>query len=448
MLTFAGLIVAGTLVLRLPVCHGDATVGWLDALFTATSAVCVTGLITIDTESGFSRTGQAVILVLIQLGGLGLMTFGAFAVQLFQRHVSFGSQAALQDTFFQSGARGDLKSALRKILVLTFLIETAGALLLRAGLAGSGPSGAGWFEAVFLSVSAFCNAGFSVYDDSVMRLRDSQLIMWTLMVLIVAGGLGYMVLLEVWERVRRGGRRRLDGAVRWSLNTRVVLFMSVLLVGGGAMAFLFSGLAHPDTSLPDLALHALFQSVTARTAGFNSVDMSLVAVPTLMIMIFLMFIGGSPGSCAGGVKTTSAAIWAARVTARLTGREHVNVGGRRVPHDVVRRASLVVAMAGLWNAAGIMILVNTENVGSRHQAADGENPGRELRFEHVIFEQVSAFATVGLSAGITSELSTPGRLWILVSMFVGRLGPLTVALAVMKRPRSPFAYPQERVMIG
>ncbi|MBN2447419.1 MAG: ATPase, partial [Phycisphaerae bacterium] len=187
----------------------------------------------------------------------------------------------------------------------------------------------------------------------------------------------------------------------------------------------------------DRALHALFQSVTARTAGFNSTPIDVLSMPAVLVLVPLMFVGGSPGSCAGGVKTTSLAVWGARVFARLVGREHVNIGERHIPHDIVRRAALIIVVAALWNAVGVLLLASTETVGDSL-----------VRFEHIIFEQVSAFATVGLSAGLTPSLSVTGKLWIIASMFVGRLGPLTIAFAVMHRPPTPVTYPTERLMVG
>ena len=435
---FAALILIGTLALLLPICHAARPVSLLDALFTATSAVCVTGLITVNTAEAYSGAGQTVILILIQLGGLGVMTFAALAYQLFHQRVSFGSQAALQDVFFQGQTRVDLRAALRRIVLMTLAIELIGAILIHSGLPDGAANSARWFDAVFLSISAFCNAGFSVYADSAMGLRDSALLMYTLMALIVAGGLGYMVLFEAARRFRGRLRGKRPNPVRWSLNSRVVLITSVVLIVGGTAALLLTGLP-PETgrSLPAQLQDALFQSVTARTAGFNTVDITLLPLPSLMILMPLMFVGGSPGSCAGGIKTTSLTVWLTRVMARITGREDVNLGGRRIPHDVVRKAALVIALAAMWNSAGVMILAVTEEVGP------------SVRFEQLIFEQVSAFATVGLSAGITERLSVLGKLWIAASMLVGRLGPLTIALLVVSgQPRARIAYPTERIMIG
>lgn len=434
--TFASLIVLGTVLLRLPVAHGDRTVGLLDAFFTATSAVCVTGLVTVDTATAYSRFGQTVVLLLIQLGGLGIMTFGAVAAEVLRLPLSFTSQAAWQAALFDNQARGDLRRALRRLVLLTLVLEAIGAALLLAGLrAGPAPRG-GLFEAVFLAVSAFCNAGFSVYSDSVMSLRDSGLILGTLAGLIIAGGLGYAVLLEVGGRTWRRIRRERGGTVLWSLHARVVLRVSGLLIAGGAVLLLLTGVGREEAAWSSKLAAAAFQSVSSRTAGFNTVDIGALPVAPLLVLILLMFVGGSPGSCAGGVKTTTATVWAARVRARLAGREAVTLWGRRIPQDVVRRAALILSVATLWNLGGIMILALSE----------GERP--DVRFEHLVFEQISAFATVGLSPGITPGLSVLGKLWIIVTMFVGRLGPLTVALAVLARPRSLYNYPAERVMLG
>jgi trk system potassium uptake protein TrkH len=435
--TFVGLVLVGTIALRLGVCQTTHPIGLLDTLFTATSAVCVTGLITHDTATEFSRAGQIVILVLIQLGGLGVMTFGAVAFQLLRKRVSFQSHAAVQDLFFRGALSASLRVALRRIVLITFIFEALGAWLLYVGLHdGAAPKG-GPFEAVFLAISAFCNAGFSVYSDSAVRLRDSHLIMGTMMTLIVVGGLGYTVLLEIAGRAWRALRRRREFPVVWSLNSRIVLLASAVLIGAGAAALLLTGLTSNERTVGDRLLGALFQSVTARTAGFNTVDIAALSVPSLMILIMLMFIGGSPGSCAGGIKTTSFCVWLARIRARLAGREDVTLADRRIPHEVVRRAALVIALATLWNVAGIMILALTEPVGGT------------LRLEQIIFEQISAFGTVGLSTGITPHLSALGKLWIIASMFAGRLGPLTIALAVIRSQSVPrFTYPDDRVMIG
>lgn len=431
--TFAGLILAGTVVLCLPISATGPTLGWVDSLFTATSAVCVTGLIVVDTATFFTRTGQTTILLLIQLGGLGLMTFSVAIFYLLGRRLSLGSQSAVHETFFQSQKRGSLRSAILRVVGLTFLIEAAGVLLLWWARRAD----AGLFEALFLAVSAFCNAGFSVYSDSVTTVCRSGLASFVLMGLITLGGLGYAVLFETLDRAGKALQRIRSTPVVWSLNSRVVYLVSGCLALGGAAALWTTGLGLRDAGLLDTLHHALFQSVSARTAGFNTIDIGAIPVPGLMILILLMFIGGSPGSCAGGIKTTSLAVWLARVYSRTFGREDVVLYERRIPDDVIRRATEVIALAALWNAAGILLLAITEDV------------PHKMRLEQIIFEQVSAFCTVGLSTGITPALSTTGKLWLTATMFAGRLGPLTLALAVLPKGGAPLVrYPTERVMIG
>ncbi|MCA9244929.1 MAG: hypothetical protein KDA32_13305 [Phycisphaerales bacterium] len=434
--SFGALIVLGTICLLLPAAH-NGPLGVLDALFTATSAVCVTGLITRDTATDFTLFGQSVILVLLQVGGLGVMTFGALTLQLLGGRVSFSSTAALQGTFMQGLGGGRLGTTLWRITALTFGAELIGAMLIFPTLPLPDAGSNRVFQAVFLSASAFCNAGFSIYSDSVTRLSGSPVAMLTLMILIVMGGIGYPVLLEVGRQLaQRLSRKRLaQRRVTWTLHTRVCLSLSALLIAGGALMMFFMDMNEPRVG--PRFVHALFQSVSARTAGFNSVDIGLLPAPTLMILIPLMFVGGSPASCAGGIKTTSIAVWLARVYARLRGQTGVVLFDRRVPLEVSRRATLVLALGALWNGVGILLLAVTEAAGDA------------TRFEHVIFEQVSAFGTVGLSAGLTGELSTVGKFWIMLSMFAGRVGPLTVALAVLPvTRRPPFEYPEERVMIG
>ncbi len=434
--TFAALIVCGALVLWLPLAHRAEAVGFIDALFTSTSAACVTGLTTVDTATRYTRFGQTAILVLIQLGGLGVMTFGALAAQMLRSRLSFTSQAAWQSTFFEEESRGDLRTALRRILIMTLALETLGALVILAGLWSNAPAVGGVYEAVFLAISAFCNAGFSVYSDNLAGLRGSLLIVWAIMFLIVAGGVGYTVLFEVAERGWRRLRRRRHNPLIASLNTKVVLRMTGVLIVGGAALLFVTGLTPAEVTWGEQALHSLFQAVTARTAGFNTLDIGALPMPSLLILIGLMFIGGSPGSCAGGIKTTTAAVWLAQVFTRLSGHEHLTLLGRRIPPDVIRRAALVLGVAALWNGLGVMIL----------SISEGGRPG--VRLEQIVFEQVSAFGTVGLSASFTPSLSAVGKLWIIATMFVGRLGPLTIAFAALARPKAPFEYPHERVMIG
>lgn len=432
---FGALILIGAGLLMLPFAHLPGKVGPLDALFTATSAVCVTGLIVVDTGSDFTMFGQIVILLLIQAGGLGVMTFAAIAAMALSGRLSFRSQAALADAFFQRDMAFELKTLFWRIVRLTFAIEGVGVLALFVGFVQTHDPGEALFTSVFHSISAFCNAGFSLYQDSLIGFRGSMLLIWTVMALIVLGGIGHFVLVESWDRATR--RRGSDQSVapKWSFHFKVAVSVSCALLVFGFAALLILGMTPGEDSPGDRVMGALFQSVTARTAGFNTVDIGALPLGSLALLTMLMFVGGSPGSCAGGIKTTSLAIWLARLRCRLMGRSDTVLLGRNVPVDIVRRVSILVGMALLWNAFGVLLLSSTEHV-----------PG--IGLEDVLFEQISAFGTVGLSTGLTPNLSIAGRLWIILTMFVGRLGPLTLAVWMIPLRKEKITYPEGRVMIG
>ncbi len=440
--TFLGLILVGACFLALPAAHGRPEMHsypdrLINALFTSTSAVCVTGLTVLDTEKDYNRFGQTVIMVLIQCGGLGIMTFASFAAQLLGQKISFRSQAALFDVFYQQTAAARFRTNLRWLIILTFTIETAGAGLLYLALPAHLPDDQALFTAVFHSISAFCNAGFSTFSDSLAGPRARTPFIAVIAVLIVLGGLGYTVLFEIFRRAGdRLIRRKRFGF--WSLNTRIVLKTSGWLIIGGMVFLALAGFRGQTSGFGPRLGHALFQSVTARTAGFNTLDIAALPTCSLLMLTVLMFIGGSPGSCAGGIKTTSLAIWVARLRARLRHREDVTIGGRRIPVDLVRRTGLLIGVATVFNLLGILILSITEM-----HPVTGQTP-----LSDILFEQISAFGTVGLSTGLTANLSLAGKCWIILSMFVGRLGPLTVAFLVLEHKPDMVRLPEERLMIG
>ncbi len=434
--TFLALILVGWVLLALPISRTNGDLGALDALFTATSAVCVTGLVVVDTGRDFTPFGQTVIILLIQLGGLGIMTFAALGTQMMGRRLSFRRQALIGDTFYQQSAADLVRTSLRRIVLLTFGCELIGAVLLFGGLPGVSDGPSRLFSAVFHSISAFCNAGFSLHSDSLTMYRARPVVMWTIMALIIVGGLGHTVALELLRRLWRQVLGRGNGFVRWSLHARVVLWTSAGLIVFGAAAFLLLGMADGEQTWGQAMADAVFQSVTARTAGFNTVDFGDLPVASLLILVGLMFVGGSPGSCAGGIKTTSMVTWFSRLRSRLLGRRDVTLFGRRLPQGVIARTTVIVSLALVWNAAGCVILAATEL------------PREGVAMKDLLFEQVSAFATVGLSTGVTADLSAAGKLWIIVSMFVGRLGPLTAAMAMLPVGSAKVRYPEEHLMVG
>lgn len=434
--SFGVLILIGMVLLAMPIAHSGKAVGFLDALFTSTSAVCVTGLTVVDTGRDYSRFGHAVIMLLIQFGGLGILTFTALGSQFMGLRLSFRQQSLLADTFFQGNAASQIRADLKRIVGTTLLIELFGAALLYTDLRGTADGHPPLFSSCFHAVSAFCNAGFSLYPANLIAHRMHGVFIFAIMALIVLGGLGHSVILESARRAIRALRRRPDGPVCWSLHSRVVLRATAILIVGGAIGLLVFGLTADEDAWGERIVQSLFQSVTARTAGFNTVNIGTLPMASLLLLIILMFIGGSPCSCAGGIKTTSAAVWLAMIAARMKGRPDVSLLGRRLSNEVISRVVMVISLTVLWNVAGCIVLSMTE--ASRGQAD----------FHGLLFEQVSAFGTVGMSTGVTPNLSPLGKIWIIASMFVGRIGPITAALAVMPARASEIRYTEERLMIG
>jgi trk system potassium uptake protein TrkH len=435
---FASAIAAGTLLLLLPFAHQPGRVGFLDAIFTATSAVCVTGLVVVDTGTDFTLFGQIVILLLIQLGGLGVMTFAAIAFRALGMRLSLVSQAAVQDSMFQKDVAVLFKSVFGGILALTLIIEFIGAVVLFVFLAPEKGVSSAAFSSIFHSVSAFCNAGFSLYPDSLIGLRGTGGLAAVVAALIVLGGLGHTTLYEIMGLAKRKlTRKKDDGRIaRLSLHASTALWTSAALIVVGAVMLMVFGMTSGEKNIMEIAANALFQSVTARTAGFNTIDIGALPTASLFLLTTLMFIGGSPGSCAGGVKTTTVAVWLAKIKSSLAGEKEVSILGRRLSDETVSRAGLLMGLAILWNIIGLMILSATE-------------PGvNGAGLSQIMFEQVSAFGTVGLSTGITTSLSVSGRLWIILTMFVGRLGPLTMAVWIVNKKRVNTHYPKGEVMIG
>ncbi|NOZ14076.1 MAG: hypothetical protein GXO69_10625 [Acidobacteria bacterium] len=427
--SFAAAIFLGALLLMLPIStvSGQST-GFLTALFTSTSATCVTGLIVVDTGTHFSRFGQVIIMLLIQAGGLGIMTFTALFAWISRRKVSIQSQLTLRDTFLARTEPVSLKRLLLFILSTTAVIEGAGAAVLFFSMTNPAPGGR-LFNALFHSVSAFCNAGFSLNSNSVMPFHTSIPVMSTIMLLIIFGGIGYPVMLEIRGRLKAPGQ-----AGHWSLHTKTVILTTIILIFGGAF---FIKLGAPDFSVLD----ALFQSVTTRTAGFNSVAFGHLPHAIMFVMIVLMFIGGSPGSCAGGIKTTTFSGMIVVWKDWLFGASRKRFFKRKLSRDTIRKIKAVIGLAAIWITLSFTLLLYTE---TRVFAID------PAAFQDILFEVVSAMGTVGLSAGVTPHLSTVGRVVIILDMFVGRVGPLAVVTALLNAgtSRAKIGYPEEKIMIG
>lgn len=453
-LTFALVIAVGTGLLVLPVSVTElgAQASFLDrvriALFTATSATCVTGLVVVDTGGDlafWTRFGQTVILGLIQIGGLGMMSLSAGVGLLLGRKISIRSAAALQSVT-EAATVQDLRRVLISVILFTLGCEGLGAVLLST-LWPELPLGERVFWSVFHSVSAFCNAGFTLTADNLIG-DGSRWQAWGVMCgLIICGGLGFATAQNLgqwiqghWKTWRQRGMSHVSASnrlIRLTQTTRLATIMTGCLLFAGAVGYwLFEGSGvHAHDSLGERVAEAWFQSVTFRTAGFNTVDHAQLQASTKLFAIGLMFVGASPGSTGGGVKTVSIALLLLSVRAILRGRPQVEFQGRQIPGDQVRQAFVICAIGLLTVMTTTLLLVLLEN--------------NEAAFLNHLFEATSAFATVGVSAGVTPGLSGASQLVLVLTMFLGRVGPLTLLLGLAgNAPTANYEYPEERVTLG
>ena len=437
--SFIFIILLGSILLTLPQSVVGERLSIIDSVFTATSATCVTGLIVVDTSTKFTEFGQLIILILIQLGGLGIMTFSTFFIFLVIGKFSISERDVIQETLIQSPIK-NLAGLLKAIFLFTIIIEALGAVALSIRFMQQMPLKDALIHGVFHSISAFCNAGFSLNQNSFINYQGDLIINFTLIFLIISGGLGFIVLHELRKFLLN---RRRDKETSFSFHTKVVLRVSSILIVCGFLIILFfeHGNVLFQQSLKNKFLMSLFQSVTCRTAGFNTVDISLLTNSTLFFMIFLMFIGASPGSCGGGVKTTTAGVLVAMFAARFKNRDDVNIANRRIPEDIISRAISVTFFSVFIIVTATILLMTFDQGGISHQESRG-------LFLESFFEVISAFGTVGLSMGLTAKLSAIGKGIIIATMFVGRIGPLTIALAIGKKEKTRFKYAQENILIG
>ena len=433
-------ILTGTFVLLLPPFTTAGEISLIDALFTATSAVCVTGLTVLDTGADFTLLGQVAILTMFQLGGIGIVFFSVLFAMVFMGRAGVG-QKSMFSTLMTPHAALDAWGVFRTIVSLTLAVEFLGALFLFVPMLSvtDGDLIQAIYYAAFHSVSGFCNAGFSLMSTSFEGLRTDYLATGTLMVLIVMGGFGFFVIDDVMQYIR------MKRAHRITIHSKMVLLTSlVLIVGGAALIFVFekyNTLAH-DGLIPSI-MDSLFMSVTARTAGFNTLRVSELANPTIFAVIILMFIGASPGSTGGGVKTSTLAVVWSLIISRYKGQEHVFAFRRTIPEETISQAQAILAAS----MAVVMVITLCILVSEVREGA-GVLMERDY-FVASIFEVVSAFGTVGLSMGITPHLTAINKAFIALTMFVGRLGPLTVLMALKRRAHTAdYVYAEENVLVG
>jgi potassium uptake TrkH family protein len=428
---FAGAVAVGTLLLLVPVAApGAGGAGLVDALFTATSAVCVTGLVTVDTAVFWSGYGQFVILALIQIGGLGIMTLATMLGLLVSQRLGLRNRLNAAAESRHVGL-ADARQVLLRVARTSLLFEAGGALVLAARflVAYDEPPARALWLGVFHSVSAFNNAGFALFSDSLIGFATDPYISLAVCALVIVGGLGFPVLFELrreW-RVPRG----------WSVHTKIVLSMTAVLLLAGTTLFLALEWDNPGTlgrmSAPGKLIAGFFQGVMPRTAGFNSVDTGALNPETLLGSDVLMFIGGGSAGTAGGIKVTTFAVLLFVIITEVRGDQSVSAFDRRIPRDAQRQALAValLAVAVVVAATGVLLVLT------------------DFSLDAVLFETISAFSTVGLSTGITADVGVAGELVLTALMFIGRLGPITLAsaLALRTRPRL-YDLPHERPIIG
>jgi trk system potassium uptake protein len=429
--SFATVIFLGGLLLNLPAASNSGeSIGFINALFTATSATCVTGLVVADTLTQWTIFGQIVIIVLIQIGGLGIITLATFFSAILGRKVGMKgrilAQASISDYSFT-----EVVAMIRGIVLITFAIEAIGAMLLAIrfvplfGLRGI-------YMSMFQSISSFCNAGFDLMGDykSMTEFNGDPLVIYTVCGLIVVGGLGFIVWKDLYDyRVNK----------TLYLHTKLVLIMTAILIFGGATFFLFQEFSNPATMGPlefvEKINASFFQSVTTRTAGYNSINVDGMTEISKMFSVFLMFVGAAPGSTAGGVKVTTLAIVVVAIVSNIRGNSETIVLKRKVGQDIINKSLAIIGLSMILIFAMTTVIISIE----------------KLPFISVLFECTSAFGTVGQSTGITPNLHGSSKLLLSFMMFLGRVGPLTFAVALAMREKKTLqhaVYPEGKIMVG
>lgn len=428
-LGFFFVIFGGAVILSLPISSAAGTAtNFIDALFTSTSAVCVTGLITLDTGSYWSMFGQTVIMILIEIGGLGFMSFTTLVAIILGKKITLRDRLLLQDAMNTFSIQGLVKMV-QYILIFTISTQLLGALIFSTQFIPQFGLGKGIFFSVFHSISAFCNAGFDLFGNSLMNYNSNTIVILGASALIIVGGLGFTVWIEVYN---------FRNVKRLTLHSKMAILMTIVLIFGGALLMFIFEINNDATianmNIGDKLLNSLFASVTTRTAGFNSIATSEMTTAGKFLTILLMFIGGSPGSTAGGLKTTTFGVLIVTVICVIRGKEDIQVFNRRFAKDLIYKAFTLFFIGAGLVIATTMVLSYTELRAS---------------FMSLIFEAVSAFGTVGLSVGLTSELSEIGKVIIMVMMYLGRVGPLTVFLALTrKKMDTGIKYPEGKILIG
>jgi len=430
-LGFAIVILTGAILLTLPISSAQGIkTSFIDSLFTSTSAVCVTGLITLDTATYWSAFGQVVIILLIQIGGLGFMAFTTLFALLLGKKITLKERLVMQEAMNSFSLQG-LVGMMKYILIFTFSVEFIGAMLLSTQFVPQFGIKKGIAYSLFHSISAFCNAGFDLIGNfsSLTSYASNSVIILTIGALIIIGGMGFSVWVDIYKNKK---------IKKLSLHSKVVLSMTAfLLIVGTVLMFIFefnNTKTMMDMGFKDKALSSLFASITPRTAGFNSISTSDMTLAGRTLTIILMFIGASPGSTGGGIKTSTAGLLIMTVISVIKGREDTELFKKRINKDLVYKAFTIATLSGFIVVGVTMILSITET---------------GVSLEYLIYEATSAFATVGLTLGLTTQLSVIGKIVIALTMYFGRVGPMTVLLALTNnKTKRGIKYPEDKILVG
>jgi trk system potassium uptake protein TrkH len=435
-------ILIGTALLNLPWATHRG-ISFIDALFTATSATCVTGLIVRDTGYDFTLFGQIVILFLIQLGGLGIITGAALVFLLFGKRIGIRVGAGFK-TILEEEYISEVRTTIKFIIKSTFLLEAIGAILLFFWWRGIFPDfSQAAFSSIFHSIAAFCNAGFSLFRNNLENFTSDVSVNIVISSLIILGGIGFLVLEDFYKNLTSFFKNfavhikptiHTHQRIKLTLHSKIVLISTVLLILFGAILFyLFEKGNLSYLSQKELVLSSFFQSITARTAGFNTVNIGSLTSPTLLLLIFLMFIGAAPGGTGGGIKVVSLALIFLSIVSFFKRKEEIVIFGRTIPKIKFRAVFILVSVYLSFCLVIFLLLLYTERV----------------NFEKILFEVFSAMGTVGLSTGITSHLTSIGKILIIIAMFTGRLLPLSIAILASRELVKPkIIYPEEKIILG
>ena len=428
-LGFIAVIVIGGIILSLPISSrsGEPT-NFLDSIFTSTSAVCVTGLITLNTSTHWNTFGQTVIMTLIEIGGLGFMSFAVLISLILRKKITLRERLIMQEAMNTFSIQG-LVRMVKYVLIFTVSVQFFGALLLSTQFVPEYGISRGVFYSIFHSISAFCNAGFDLFGTSLVTYSSNSVVILVISALIIIGGLGFTVLLELYD---------FKGIKKLSVHAKLVIITTLILIFGGTILMLIFEFNNTQSignmSLSDKLLNSFFASVTPRTAGFNSVQTTGMTLASKILTVILMLIGGSPGSTAGGLKTVTCGILVLTVISVIKGREDTEVFGRRFTKEIIYKAFTIVFI-GLSLVIGVTMILSYTEVGAS--------------FIDLLYESASALGTVGLTLDLTPNLTPIGKVLIMIMMYLGRVGPLTVMLAVTRnRKKSGYKYPEGKILIG